>query len=93
MLMRTDRIQFLDWTFDGLTFEQVGGRLQSVSNASPYRYIVTPNVDVVVRAHREPELRANFENADLCICDSRILRLLARVSRIRLPLVPGSDHP
>jgi N-acetylglucosaminyldiphosphoundecaprenol N-acetyl-beta-D-mannosaminyltransferase len=91
MLMRTNRVQFLDLAFDGLTFEQVRSRLRTVTSASPYRYIVTPNVDHVVRAHREPELRELYEAADLCVCDSRILRLLARFSGIKLPLVAGSD--
>ena len=91
MLMRTNRVQFLDLTFDGLTFEQVRSRLDAVSSAMPYRYIVTPNVDHVVRAHREPGLRDLYESADLCVCDSRVLRLLARFSGLRLPLVPGSD--
>jgi exopolysaccharide biosynthesis WecB/TagA/CpsF family protein len=91
MLMRTDRIQFLDLTFDCLTFEQVRGRLQAVSAATPYLYVVTPNVDHIVRIHREPQLRDLYEGADICVCDSRILRLLARLSGIRLPLVPGSD--
>ena len=91
MLMRTNRIQFLDLPFDGLTFNQVRSRLQAVTGGTPYRYIVTPNVDHVVRAHREPELRDLYESADLCVCDSRILRLLARFSGIKLPLVPGSD--
>jgi N-acetylglucosaminyldiphosphoundecaprenol N-acetyl-beta-D-mannosaminyltransferase len=91
MLMRTDRIQFLDLSFDRLTFEQVSDRLHAISSASPYGYVVTPNVDHVVRAHREPELRALYQSADLCVCDSRILRMLARMSGIGLPLVPGSD--
>jgi exopolysaccharide biosynthesis WecB/TagA/CpsF family protein len=91
MLMRTDRVQFLDLPFDGLTFRQVRSRLQAVGSSAPYAYIVTPNVDHVVRAHREPQLRDLYEEADLCVCDSRILRLLARISGIRLSLIPGSD--
>jgi exopolysaccharide biosynthesis WecB/TagA/CpsF family protein len=91
MLMRTDRIQFLDLNFDRLTLKQVRRRLHAVGGATPYGYMVTPNVDHVVRAHGEPELRDLYDEADLCLCDSRILRLLARLSGIKLPLVPGSD--
>ena len=91
MLMRTDRIQFLDFNFDRLALDQIVDRLRAVTSASPYRYIVTPNVDHVVRAYGQPELRALYEGAEVCVCDSRILRILARVSGIRLPLVPGSD--
>jgi exopolysaccharide biosynthesis WecB/TagA/CpsF family protein len=91
MLMRTDRLRFLDLPFDRLTLRQVQSRLRSVSGSTPYGYVVTPNVDHVVRSHREPELRELYEDADLSVCDSRILRLFGRLSGIRLPLVPGSD--
>ena len=89
--MRTSRADFLDLTFDRLTFRQVKDRLRAVTAATPYGYIVTPNVDHVVRLRREPELRPLYEEASLCLCDSRILRLLARLSGIDLPLVAGSD--
>ena len=89
--MRTNRADFLDLTFDRLTFRQVKDRLRAVTAATPYGYIVTPNVDHVVRLRREPELRPLYEEASLCLCDSRILRLLARLSGIDLPLVAGSD--
>jgi exopolysaccharide biosynthesis WecB/TagA/CpsF family protein len=91
MLMRTDRVQFLDLPFDRLTLRQVRSRLQTASCCAPYVYGVPPNGDHVVRAHREPELRELYESADLSVCDSRILRLLGRLSGITLPLVPGSD--
>src|SRR5437868_2936707 len=90
-VMPTDRADFLDLQFDRLTFRQVKGRLRSVTAETPFGYIVTPNVDHIVRLHREPELRPLYEAALLCLCDSRVLRLLARLSGIDLPLVAGSD--
>jgi len=89
--MHTDQVDFLDLPFDRLTFSQVKGRLRTVTAATPYGYIVTPNVDHMVRLRREPGLRPLYEGADLCLCDSRVLRLLARLSGIDLPLVAGSD--
>jgi N-acetylglucosaminyldiphosphoundecaprenol N-acetyl-beta-D-mannosaminyltransferase len=89
--MRTDRVDFLDLTFDRLTFRQVKDRLRAITAASPYGYIVTPNVDHVVRLRREPALRRLYDDARLCLCDSRVLKLLARLSGINLPLVAGSD--
>src|SRR3954447_2764354 len=85
--MRTDRVDFLDLTFDRLTFRQVKDRLRAVTAASPYGYIVTPNVDHIVRLRREPALRRLYDDARLCLCDSRVLKLLARLSGINLPLV------
>ena len=89
--MRTDRVEFLDLAFDRLTFRQVKDRLRSVTAESPYGYVITPNVDHIVRLRREPDLQHLYDNARLCVCDSRILRFLARLSGINLPLVPGSD--
>lgn len=64
--------------------------------APRFQYVVTPNVDHVVRFHRgDPAWRAAFiaaeTDADLCLNDSRILQALARRSGISLPIVPGSD--
>ncbi|MEA3080707.1 MAG: N-acetylglucosaminyldiphosphoundecaprenol N-acetyl-beta-D-mannosaminyltransferase, partial [Sphingomonadales bacterium] len=89
--MRTNRVNFLYLTFDRLTLRQVKDRLRAVTAATPCGYIVTPNVDHIVRLRREPELRSLYEAATLCLCDSRILRLLARLGGIDLPLVAGSD--
>lgn len=89
--MLIKRVDFLDLNFDRLTFEDVKRRLAAVTADSRYAYVVTPNVDHVVRLHREPELRAVYEAADLCLCDSKVLGSLARLRGIRLPLVRGSD--
>src|SRR5580765_4634103 len=89
--MPTSRINFLDVRFDRRDLDDVVERLASARARSAYAYVVTPNVDHVVRIHREPELKRLYDGADFCLCDSRVLRLLARLSGIRLPLVAGSD--
>src|SRR5690349_3960490 len=89
--MPTDRVNFLDLLFDRLTIRQVKDRLRAVGASARYAYLVTPNVDHLVRIDREPALRTIYDDADLCLCDSRVLRLLARMCGIRLTLVPGSD--
>jgi exopolysaccharide biosynthesis WecB/TagA/CpsF family protein len=89
--MHTDRVEFLDLQFDRLTFSQVKKRLRAATTSSSYGYIVTPNVDHMVRLQRQPELRHLYEGAMLCLCDSRVLRLLARIGGIDLTLVAGSD--
>ena len=88
---RTDRTNFLDLRFNRLTFNDVKRVLRAARSGSRYGYIVTPNVDHIIRVDREPGLRALYDAAELCVCDSRILRLLARLRGVRLPLVPGSD--
>ena len=60
--------------------------------AAPYRYVVTPNAYHVVAAHDEPaQLLPIYRAAWLSLCDSRIVRALARLERHALPLVTGSD--
>jgi N-acetylglucosaminyldiphosphoundecaprenol N-acetyl-beta-D-mannosaminyltransferase len=58
----------------------------------PYRYVITPNACHVVAAHESPDrLLPIYRDAWLSLCDSRIVRALARLERHALPLVTGSD--
>jgi exopolysaccharide biosynthesis WecB/TagA/CpsF family protein len=95
MPTRTDRTVFIDVAYDPLTFEQVVERLAAVTSDTAYGYLVTPNVDHVVRLEKSaealPQLRSIYAEADLCICDSRVLSRLARMQGLVLPVVPGSD--
>ncbi|MGF1660835.1 MAG: WecB/TagA/CpsF family glycosyltransferase [Rubrimonas sp.] len=54
--------------------------------------VVTPNVDHVVRINRNPQTYAAlYEKAWLCVNDSRVLSLLARLRGLSLSTVPGAD--
>ena len=92
--MRTERTQFLGVAFDQFSEPQVIERLKLVTAETPFGYIVTPNVDHVVRLNGdEPDqaIDAAYTKAELCVCDSRVLALLARFSGVILPVVTGSD--
>ena len=56
-----------------------------------YGYVVTPNVDHVIKLMDGRVPRDVYEAADLKICDSRILSHLARLRGVALPVYPGSD--
>lgn len=57
-----------------------------------FGYIVTPNVDHVVRLHSSlPKYLPLYEGAWMCLCDSKILYLLARLAGHTLTVVPGSN--
>ncbi|MGZ9100975.1 MAG: hypothetical protein ACXW3O_14850, partial [Brevundimonas sp.] len=45
---------------------------------APYGYVVTPNVDHVIKLMDGRVPRDVYEGADLKICDSRVLAHLAR---------------
>lgn len=92
--MPTDRVAFAGVGFDPIAMDEVLARMAETTAASPYRYIVTPNVDHVVRLDdpaQASELGPLYEEADLSVCDSRIIAHLARLRGYRLPVVPGSD--
>lgn len=93
--MPTKRSEFLGVGFDLLSDDQVLTQLARTDGRSPYAYVVTPNVDHVVRLHEKrqtnPYLKQLYDGADLCLCDSKILYLLARLRGVRLPVVPGSE--
>lgn len=93
--MPIERREFLGLSFDPLSMEQVVAGLAQVTADASYAYLVTPNVDHVVRLHENQDsarsLRPLYDAADLCLCDSKILHLLAKVRRVELPVVPGSE--
>lgn len=93
--MPTSRSEFLGLGFDSLSRHQVLAHLTKVTGETPYGYVVTPNVDHVVRLHEDEtgkaRLRTLYENADLCLCDSKVLHLLGRLRGVRLSVLPGSE--
>ncbi len=56
-----------------------------------YGYVVTPNVDHVIKLMDGRVGREVYADADLKVCDSRILSHLARLRGVTLPVYPGSD--
>lgn len=88
------RVRFLDLDFDVATAAEVIARLKAATAASPFSYIVTPNVDHMVRLNLRDapdSLRDAYRSATLCLCDSRVLSRLARWCGLTLPVVTGSD--
>jgi exopolysaccharide biosynthesis WecB/TagA/CpsF family protein len=93
--MRTDRRTFLDVGFDVVPMNELLSEVSAVRPDSPYGYLVTPNVDHLVRLHGKdaeiPGLDAVYRQARYCTCDSKVLARLAKWRGVNLPVVPGSD--
>lgn len=84
--------EFIGGIFDPLTPIQTLQRAKWMTLRHSFRYIVTPNVDHLVRLHREPDVYQPLYDASwLSVCDSRILEMLAHLSGLPLSAVPGSD--
>lgn len=92
--MTASQAPFLGIDFAMLELGEIEHWLAERPRDAPFLYVVTPNVDHVVKldqAARDAEIRIAYEWAALRLCDSRIVAKLARTRGIRLPVVPGSD--
>lgn len=57
-----------------------------------YGFVVTPNVDHLIRCHEDPAYHALYRAASYVLLDSRFAAHLLRVVKgLRLPVCPGSD--
>lgn len=79
--------------FDRLDTVDAVDMIAARDPSAPFAYVVTPNVDDFLRLVERggPTMRAVYEGAWLSVCDSRVLRLLARWRGMRLGFAPGSD--
>lgn len=88
----TGTANFLGIDFDCVPPEAMLRRIVERPADAPFAYVVTPNVDHVVRLnHAHPHLRQVYRRAWATLCDSRILAKLAASDSIELPVTTGSD--
>lgn len=91
-LMNSNTVEFLGVTFDNIGFDGALTEVGKRSHQLPFAYIVTPNVDHLVRIHEgNPETIRLYGGAWISVCDSRVLTALARTVGLRLPTVSGVD--
>jgi len=84
--------QFLGLRFDPLMTQEILERVLARAPLAPFAYVVTPNVDHVVRlSGATPEVMRAYRDAWLCVNDSRVLERLADAAGLSLPAAPGSD--
>ncbi|MEE4538477.1 MAG: WecB/TagA/CpsF family glycosyltransferase [Erythrobacter sp.] len=88
-------IPFLGVDFDYMSEDETLRWVERQLARPGFSYVVTPNVDHVVRLHKKGRVADVFDEAydkaDLLVCDSRVLSRLAKFSNLRLGVVPGSD--
>lgn len=87
------KVEFLGLYFDTYDEGRALTELKLLVEKTAFSYIITPNVDHIVglSAKSDAALRGAYAHADITLCDSRILSLLAQKSGIALEAVPGSD--
>jgi exopolysaccharide biosynthesis WecB/TagA/CpsF family protein len=97
MLTERATTEFLGVDFANLDYEEVLAELDRLSQSDSFSFVVTPNVDhvVMLHEHKDKDIRKRFADAystaALRLCDSRILKLLAKFRGIELEVVTGSD--
>ena len=84
--------EFLGVQFDTLDMRAVEDWISDRDESSSFAYIVTPNVDHVVRLNTDAvDLEPLYAAAGLRLCDSVILQRVAHVCGVSLTVVRGSD--
>lgn len=78
--------------FDALTLDEAVRRVAARPAGDGFRYVVTPNIDHLVRLDRVPDLRAIYAGAFLRVLDSQALALAARLVGLPAPPVLSLIH-
>ncbi|MCC5996783.1 MAG: WecB/TagA/CpsF family glycosyltransferase [Oceanicaulis sp.] len=87
----TRHIWFLNSAFDRIGFDTALERIAMRDPGAPFAFVVTPNVDHLVRLRRDSVLAPLYAQAWLTVCDSRVLELIAALSGEAIDVTPGSD--
>ena len=85
-------IWFLNGGFDRIGMDTAFQRVTERPADKSFEFVVTPNVDHLVRIARgNPREAVLYAQAWLTVCDSRILELIAKISGEKVDVTPGSD--
>jgi len=89
--MKTIETKVID--LHDLTLDESLQWVNQNQDSGKFNFLVTPNIDHMSRLINQPEVyEPIYSNADLCLCDSRILRLLMKIKNYNISsVVPGSD--
>jgi N-acetylglucosaminyldiphosphoundecaprenol N-acetyl-beta-D-mannosaminyltransferase len=78
--------------FAELTVARSASHIAGREAGAPFGYVVTPNADHLVRISRDRRLRTIYQDAELCLLDSRVVAGISRLFGLLAPRVtPGSD--
>lgn len=86
------RIEFLNTNIDNITMNEAVGRIDKFIQDGGVHYIVTPNVDHIVKLEDDDEFRRVYRNADLILTDGMPLIWISKL--LNKPIkekISGSD--
>jgi exopolysaccharide biosynthesis WecB/TagA/CpsF family protein len=85
------RHYFLGAPFDDIAQDAAVDLVEGSQGQSKFRYVVTPNVDHVVRLNGDRLLASYYDEAWMSLCDSKPISTLSHAVSLDLPVVTGSD--
>lgn len=89
--LRPRQTWFLSGGFDRIGMDTAVTRITGRDPKKPFEFVVTPNVDHLVRLARGGGEAVLYAQAWLTVCDSRVLEIIARLSGEDMDVAPGSD--
>ena len=86
------RIKFLNTNIDNLTMEEALERIDELIKRGKPSYVVTPNVDHIVKLEKDVEFQEVYRNADLILTDGMPLLWISKFKKNPIKeKVSGSD--
>lgn len=91
--MNEKRMKFLNTQIDNLTMEEAVAEAGRLIREKHNSYVVTPNVDHIVKIEHDPLFKEIYENADLILTDGKPLIWMSHL--MGMPIkekISGSDY-
>ncbi|MDF2882520.1 MAG: acetyl-mannosamine transferase [Clostridiaceae bacterium] len=91
-LITENRIKFLNTYIDNLTMEETIDQIDKLITDGSYHYIVTPNVDHIVKLEKDIEFQNVYKEADLILTDGMPLIWISKLLKETIKeKISGSD--
>lgn len=86
------RIKIMNISIDNVSMDETLECVDNLINSGRYTYVVTPNVDHIVKLETDYDFKKVYENADLILADGKPLIWISRFKKTPLKeKVSGSD--
>lgn len=86
------RIQFMNTTIDNLTMTEALNEIERLIEEDRKAFVVTPNVDHIVKLETDEALRTIYRHADLILTDGKPLLWISRLYKTPIKeKISGSD--
>lgn len=86
------KLKFMNISIDNLSMEEALNEIDSLLNNGKYNYLVTPNVDHIVKLEKDKEFQEVYKNADLVLTDGMPLVWVSKLYNTPIKeKVSGSD--